>query len=157
MQTFRTLSKNGYFLKGVFTFSTKKYRTAPSWATQNSTFRIRLDRSLSSPRYFFNQTVTKMYVRCTENHVAFVRRSYPHLSCLTRRISSCSSQSWKGLIKWHATAGYLERADGQGEWGQGCGPRNLTNIQSMVAWAESQNAYGAPAGCGPISSVPELT
>ena len=27
---------------------------------------------------------------------------------------------------------------------------NLTNCQSMVAWAESQNPYGAQAGYGPI-------
>ena len=31
---------------------------------------------------------------------------------------------------------------------------NLTNSQSVVAWAESQNPDGAQAACGPTSSIP---
>ena len=32
--------------------------------------------------------------------------------------------------------------------------RDLTNSESIVKWADTQNSHGAKAGCGPISPIP---
>ena len=31
---------------------------------------------------------------------------------------------------------------------------NLTSIQCVVAWADTQNSYGMQLGCGPMSPIP---